>query len=179
MAKCKYSSLFFIVISICYKINSTPNTNACFFEHQGQLLQPVEFVVNNTFNGLFKLWAFVLMVFIRLYNILKILPKIRLNIYGKIDYLPKIPIDYRLLAFRRRSYRYPQMNWYVSWSLLWYLNLKLIPVIQYPCPEDMELYELPIREPNWPSYWQAWMNYATNKLMYPIQIPWYLIRLIE
>ena len=25
---------FFIVISMCYKINLTPNTNTCFFEHK-------------------------------------------------------------------------------------------------------------------------------------------------
>ena len=29
----KYSVLFFIVISICCKINFTPNTNSCFFEY--------------------------------------------------------------------------------------------------------------------------------------------------
>ena len=26
-----------------------------------------------------------------------------------------------------------------------------LETIQYPCPEDMELHELPIREPSWPS----------------------------
>jgi len=31
----KYSALFFIVISMRYTINFTPNTNTCFFEHQG------------------------------------------------------------------------------------------------------------------------------------------------
>ena len=51
----KYLALFSIVISICYIINSAPNTNAYFFENQRQLLQHIEFVVNNIFNGLFKL----------------------------------------------------------------------------------------------------------------------------
>jgi len=31
----KYSALFFIVISMCYKINFTPNTNTCFLSIKG------------------------------------------------------------------------------------------------------------------------------------------------